>query len=189
MANLAFKGKLLLLPSLPQRLPIMLVLACTVILLESISSGLCKENVKADFYPRKIPLSHWFSIRRIESVEKTRIDCGRLCFYSYATVSNPCNALIFDTSNNVCTRATSSTGLRVAWASSTRPGGGFYPFFAIDKVAQDGLISLWSKKQMWFNDISKGPLTWIAVDLLSSQVVTSVEMFFLKGKRRNGFVE
>ena len=78
--SMEFNGKVLLLSSLPLGLPIMLVLSCTVLLLEFISTTIAKENVKADFYPRKIPLSHWFSIRRIETVEATRLDCGRLCY-------------------------------------------------------------------------------------------------------------
>jgi len=105
------------------------------------------------YLPRKIPLGEWLALDHTQTSETCDIECAKKCNqdfiynkirYTSKTSSyrstNPCNAVIFDESNNICTRtwytpagppAGKHTGLRVAWASSVL--GHSFPWFAIDR--------------------------------------------------------
>ena len=90
------------------------------------------------YLPHKILLADWLGLNPIQTSERSAIECATGCNKLFK-LDKSCNAIIFDESNNICSKAAyvlgppdgENTGLRVAWASSVH--GDHYTWFAIDR--------------------------------------------------------
>ena len=140
-----------------------------------ISPSVRGENI--DYLPIKIPLSDWLTTTHVQTVENCVIDCGEGCNKMFDNDMS-CNAIIFDESNNVCTRALYApgppldqrgTGLRVAWASSVWASG-YNEERAIDGKSVGAFFHSAS------NDNNDETFPWLAIDLVWPEKVSKVEM-------------
>ena len=138
-----------------------------------------RGDINIDYWPTKIPLSDWLAAPHVQTVEDCPIDCGEGCNKMFDKDLS-CNAIIFDESNNVCTRAFYSpgppfdqrgTGLRVAWASSLYSPG-YNEKKAIDGNHANGFFHSAAKSGERF--------PWLAIDLVWPEKVTKVKMISRK---------
>ena len=106
-------------------------------LLINVHVCICVQGLRTiDYLSERIPLGDWIGTTLNQSVERSALECAIVCNNMF-DLDMSCNAIIFDTSNNVCTRAWFITGppeyedLRVAWASSVHTTMSVW--FAIDR--------------------------------------------------------
>ena len=124
-----------------------------------------------DYSIAKVPIAEWLEVALTPTVEECVIDCAEGCNKMYE-IDMSCNAVIYDESNNLCTRAayvappSEGTGLRIAWASSAHLAA----WFAIDRY----LYGSRAKSNIWLGSRAEHP--WYAVDLILTQKVWKVEM-------------
>ena len=138
------------------------------------------DVINIDYLKARIPLGDWLSLEHIQTVEECVLDCGELCNEMFDTHQS-CNAIIFDESNNVCSRflyvpqppsELKGTGLRVAWASS------LYSSTYREQKAIDGDLV-----NGFFHSREAPPekFPWLAIDLVWPEKVTKVVII----KRKN----
>ena len=134
------------------------------------------------YLKNKIPLADWLALKHTQTTETCDIECAKGCENLFH-LDQSCNAIIFDESNNICTKTlyvasgpAEPTGLRVAWASSAgkRPA-----WFAIDRMDDPGRAS-WGKHNLFATKSSSSSPNdehpWLAVDLMTTHKVTAVKL-------------
>ena len=133
-------------------------------------------DVHIDYLVARVPLAEWLDLNHVQTVEECAIDCGEACNNMFDR-DHSCNAIIFDESNDVCTRAfygqpsgtgIKKTGLRLAWASTVFSNN---PRFNEEK-AIDGDSKTYFHSKHAVNE--KYP--WLAIDLVWPEKVTKVKM-------------
>ena len=123
-----------------------------------------------DYAVQEIPLSAWLSLSHVQTVERGVLQCAKSCNDMFEK-DQSCNAVIFDESNDVCTRAlyapkpAEPTGLRTAWASIVN-GNSWKECNAIDGNPE----TIFSTK------FGRQDFPWLAIDLIWTEEVTKVEM-------------
>jgi hypothetical protein len=137
---------------------------------------ICVQGIRIiDYVSERIPLGDWIGMKLNQSVERSALECSIGCNNLF-DLEMSCNAIIFDASNNVCTRAwfitgpTDDTGLRVAWASSVYTP--LEAWFAIDRNVRGSATD-----ENIFHSAENGEkFPWLAVDLITAHKVTEVTM-------------
>ena len=137
---------------------------------------ICVQGIRIiDYVSERIPLGDWIGMKLNQSVERSALECSIGCNNLF-DLDMSCNAIIFDASNNVCTRAwfitgpTDDTGLRVAWASSVYSP--LEAWFAIDRNVRGSATD-----ENIFHSAENGEkFPWLAVDLITAHKVTEVTM-------------
>ena len=145
-------------------------------LLINVHVCICVQGLRnIDYLSERIPLVDWIGTKLNQSVERSALECAIVCNNLF-DLDMSCNAIIFDASNNVCTRAwfitgpTEDTGLRVAWASSVHTS--MSAWFAIDRNTRGSATD-----ENIFHLAENGEkFPWLAVDLITAHKVTEVTL-------------